>query len=938
MLPLQGWAKGWTRRREDFRRLDKDGIYERCVQGSLEVPSTLRLLDTRPQATSHAVHQRMENPQYVNFTVSLCPVGVQAELDEARRALQNVRDKHETAASETEWPWWLSCLALAAGSLLALIAGGPLIMLLAWLAASLAVFVLFWLGTSVWFNLRYNLLAALWAVVWVGHRVQVGIRAMKWGKVLEEEGTDVVVPSLIRHMLGEDPDSLFIPGDYEGLRAPRDPGYVIDTKASKQLQRKLTHIQDGTIAVCGPRGAGKTTLLQQRVLKAHFGLTVQAPATYAPHDFVLSLSVRLCETYIRSKDYAVPDFARLSPLRRLLQRGRKGAKRLGRWGAFALPAAALIVLGLSAPARSLYSQYATSLADTGQDQVDVAGDRIRNIWEGHAVIASVLVTLAGITWWKSRHQPRMLRLVGRTMMAFNRPAGFLLILGSGGSALFDKQLHELAPDVSGQTVFYTFMLALLWVFLWATSAVEEEFTLGQWHINTPVILSPLASAAGLFCVLYLVRNPQTHALLADEDNPLRLAGILAGALLMGVNRWSPRRAEPELVAKCRNHLYRLQTIQMSTNALNTGAAQLMTLGSSHTTSVSTVPPNFPELVDTFRDLLTRIAGEYAVSGKTVVIAIDEVDRLGSDTQALAFLSEIKAILGVPHVYYLISVAEDVGATFVRRGLPHRDVTDSSLDDILHVPPITLEEAHEILAKRAETLTQPYAALAHALSGGILRDLLRYGLQIREIQDKTSSREMTDISRHLVLEELSETLAGFRTLLGKQPLSRDGCGILTVLRTLGNHLENPCPCTENSLRTSIEHFAFYDTELSPTHEGLSEDVRLLIDEASAYTYFSLTLLDIFGISSLARRTEQAAQHGPDGALHRLAEARQELGLSPYSARPLIDSIRKSWSLRLSPTTIRNPTAGQQTCPDHQPPFLFPFPSPEPSTTNPWDFST
>jgi hypothetical protein len=68
---------------------------------------------------------------------------------------------------------------------------------------------------------------------------------------------------------GGDPDSLFIPDDYEwGLRAPRAPGYVVENAARRQLERKLTHLEDGTIAVCGPQGAGKTTLLEQSVEKA----------------------------------------------------------------------------------------------------------------------------------------------------------------------------------------------------------------------------------------------------------------------------------------------------------------------------------------------------------------------------------------------------------------------------------------------------------------------------------------------------------------------------------------------------------------------------------------------------------------------------------------------------------------------------------------------
>ncbi|MFJ6686714.1 hypothetical protein [Streptomyces werraensis] len=515
------------------------------------------------------------------------------------------------------------------------------------------------------------------------------------------------------------------------------------------------------------------------------------------------------------------------------------------------------------------------------------------------VAASVMVVLAGIVWWKSRHRAWLPRLMARLWQVGNAPLGVGLALASLGSVLIDKQIDQHARQVDLDTIFNAALLIGGWLVCRAARDSDVVFTRGRWLLSFEMFFRPAAAACGVFVLLFLVRNPQTYPLLSDTENPLRLAGMLVGVLLAKAGGWRPRPGEPELVTRCRDHLYRLQTIQMSTNAISTGASQLLSLGSSHTTSVSTIPPNFPALVEDFRRLLTQIATVKSQGGEVVVIAIDEVDRLGSDTQALAFLSEVKAILGVPHVYYLISVSEDVGATFVRRGLPHRDVTDSSLDDILHVQPSTLKESLVILAKRAETLTVPYVQLAHALSGGILRDLLRYGLQVKEMQDKAQSFELTDISRHLILKELSETLAGFRTLLSKHQWTRDTSDILSTIRALGGHLRAPCPCTEAQMRHALEHFAFYMAG-GLAHDELTDDARQLIDEASAYAYFTLTLLDIFSTEGLERRTRQAAENGPDGDPERLAEARRELGISPHSARPLIDSIRKAWSLSWGPT--------------------------------------
>ncbi|MFC8495900.1 P-loop NTPase fold protein [Streptomyces sp. NPDC057235] len=390
--------------------------------------------------------------------------------------------------------------------------------------------------------------------------------------------------------------------------------------------------------------------------------------------------------------------------------------------------------------------------------------------------------------------------------------------------------------------------------------------------------------------------------------------MVSGILLARAAGWRPRPAKPDLITRCENHLYRLQTIQTTTNTLSGATAQIMTMGGSHATTVSTLPPSFPALVEEFRDLLARIAETLAGRQQRILIAIDEVDRLGSDAQALAFLAEIKAILNVRYVYYLISVAEDVGAAFVRRGLPHRDVTDSSLDDIIHVEACTLAEAKTILDKRSEDHTPHTVLLAHSLSGGLPRDLLRYGLQIEEIQAKIQTHELAHLARELILEELSETLAGFRTLLSKQQWTQATSNILTDFRTLCGHLKiPPCACFDGPLLSALEHFAHQPPGAQPGHSDITENTRQLIDEAAAYSYFSLTLLEIFTAPGLDRRSQNALAQGPYGAHERLPEARLELTISPHSARTLITHIRKAWALNDSPSLdILQTALRQRSC--------------------------
>ncbi|WP_234024715.1 hypothetical protein [Streptomyces baarnensis] len=930
MLLLPEWTDEWDARAHDFVQPDEGAIYERCVRTVLADREMVRLLGKRPGADRPQVRFQLRVPTYRQFAVARCPASQKRVFDKAWEDLAATRDKHETAAAATTWSWWAVSLLLVVGVLATLWTFGFLILVLLWFVTPLALLLLA-PRAAPWFrNLRYCLLATGHGLAWVLQRIELGLHAARWGQTLQEEGVRPVVAQLINHMLGDDPDSLFIPDGHDGLRTPRAQYYMVETAAAYQLKRKLTHLRDGTIAVCGPRGAGKTTLLEARVEAADFGLIAQAPATYTPQDFLLMLAVKLCRRYIEDKGYEVPEFTRLSPFRRFTRRTLGRMRRMFRWSTHALPAGCLLVLGFSSSVRSLYGQYATAVVDLGKQWTGHVSDLGLQIWHGQAAAASVLAIVIGVTWWKARAGSWVPLLLGRLWERLSTLLGASLVVMSCSSVLIDMtdtvvhvnrfpfsitfETPNPAPVLHGpplNTAVNVVVILALWLGCRALSESDAEISFGKWDIDMEKTFAPLATMSGVGLFFYVANAPYTRSLLADEENPLRIAVIMIGLLLVRVGGWTPQPQEPLLVSRCRNYLYQLQTVQSSASGFTTGASQLLSLGSTHSTSVSTIPPNYPELVEVFRGLLTLIAAEKARSNETVVIAIDEVDRLGSDTKALAFLAEIKAILGIPHVHFLISVADDVAAAFVRRGLPHRDVTDSSLDDIVHVQPSTLEESQKVLAKRSSALKAPHAMLAHTLSGGILRDLLRYGLQIKEMQEKANSYELTDISRHLILEELSETLAGFRTLLSKSQWTQETSSILNDVRTLGSHLRNPCKCTYNTLRHALEQFAFSTPPAPATpRDPVSElqqpfnDPQPLIDEACAYAYFSLTLLDIFSTEGFDRRTLQAAMEGPYGDPERLAEARQELGISPYSTRALITKIREAWSLPSAPTPLRN----------------------------------
>jgi hypothetical protein len=719
-----------------------------------------------------------------------------------------------------------------------------------------------------------------------------------WIRELERKGLWSQVELSAKRLIREGGIPLLVTGSHEGLQSLLyGPELIAERESQRELRVKMDGLTDGTIALSGPRGVGKTTLMHQSVKRGDFAVFAHAPAVYASNEFLTSLFVLVCREYIRKAGHHVPDLVRLSYLHRVRRRVLAPLRRLLPRLPYALPAWALIGVGMFAATRqAIVAEHGVW---GGHQLVSAYGrisDFFRGVLHGDEPVAAMTFVLAGGTLWTLRHfRPfaRMVRVTCATVLVLVTTG---LLFGPFVSLFFDPGIrHHFGelPDGQGLSAIVSlFLLFLLWCMYatWSTSPANirrrgrtrgRTASWKQWG-DAAAVLFPFGLLA-----LVLALAP-LRPLLTDDETPFRIGAFLLGLLLARLMETPPRlRIATELVSECRDHLYRLQTVQSSSAALSTGATQLLTLGTSHTGVLTSVPPNPPMLVAEFRDLLKKIAKAQHAGGNRVVIAIDEIDRLGTDKEALAFLADIKAILGVPRVHYLLAVAEDVGAAFLRRGLPHRDVTDSSLDDVLHVPPCVFQESADILRKRLRLIDYPYIALAHGLSGGIPRDLIRCARRLVSIRKNTET--FPDMTRTLIVEELSQTFIGFRTLLAKGQETPGTVAALDAFHSLGAHLQavRERPETADQLRGALALFVRYEVD------GLPEESRRLVEEAGAYAYFCLTLLDIFGRPDNEGRLTEAGHR--EGHLELLATARQELSVSPHSARTRLDTVRRAWQL-------------------------------------------
>jgi hypothetical protein len=343
-----------------------------------------------------------------------------------------------------------------------------------------------------------------------------------------------------------------------------------------------------------------------------------------------------------------------------------------------------------------------------------------------------------------------------------------------------------------------------------------------------------------------------------------------------------RRFRPEQLAEQRLEEIRFQQTLASGWSASVNLPLGSKLGADSKLTLARAPWTLPEVVDEFRAYLRSLTDR----SHYLVIGIDELDKIDNEEDARQFLNDIKGVFGVRGCYYLVSVSEDAMSSFERRGMPFRDVFDSSFDSVLRVAYLELPEARDILESRVTGLPVPYQCLCYVLSGGLPRDLVRVTRDLVH-QRAAGKKTMHDLCEAVLRSELRGKVAA--TAVHARMLDdADRDLILDWLQPHNRDGLNPSQLPER-----FKELASWP-RMQPTPSAEADGLQRLGLELLAFTYYGATVLEFFGAEQKLR---EFLMHEDTGlaTFETLARARQSFALSPALAAKSVTAFRTGANL-------------------------------------------
>lgn len=627
----------------------------------------------------------------------------------------------------------------------------------------------------------------------------------------------------------------------KGLSEVFDPGHAIDTTAKQRLRFMMENTPGGSIGIAGPRGAGKTTLMLSYC---------------GPKPTVDKLNNRPILSVLASApvQYEARDF---------------------------------ILYLFSALCYRVLDKLGESYDQSELQDVETARE-----------------SLFGVDLKVLRRLALVLLYVGAIMISISLLLAILLTRypeAKPGTAANSAAVTQTASNTPAD----------------ATPAASErpaEPTFVRFIKALEIKPTLLLTTGVVFCLLagvpFLARRARRREMLAVEKSPNPADAAQDTTADSADAAASPpptaeeqllAEAKPGLIGESKKWLRKIKFQQSYTSGW-TGALKLPVGLEGGVSSAVTLAENqlsLPEIVHSFTKFISKLSLHYQV-----IIGIDELDKLESDEKAQRFLNEIKSIFGLESCFYLISVSENAMSNFERRGLPFRDVFDSSFDSIIYVDYLNFAGAKRLLRERVTGKPIPFFALSYCLAGGLPRDLIRNFRALLELSQRDDSngpaqKDLATLCCNLVKEDLKgkiravgvaakrlevEPEAG-KFLENAYRLDTDSLTPAHLLTTIPSLLlEKPVPVANNDAAKN----------LFKKHEDLTNLKR----ELTVYSYYLMTLLEFFNKNLTQVVLEPAEKAG--AGLDLLARARQALAVDPNITREQIDQFRKDQGMTPLPS--------------------------------------
>jgi hypothetical protein len=338
-------------------------------------------------------------------------------------------------------------------------------------------------------------------------------------------------------------------------------------------------------------------------------------------------------------------------------------------------------------------------------------------------------------------------------------------------------------------------------------------------------------------------------------------------------------------------------------------------GFKHTAgfSLDQVPLTEPDLVLELADLVTALHG----GGYQVRIGIDELDKLAHSDDAAAFLTGIKALFTIRDCSFILTISENAFSQFARRGMPIRDVFDSSLDSVAIVQPLMFEEARRLIRARLSTdysdkVSDTQVLLCYCLAGGLPRELLRFCRQLGEINSKIEGpATLAQVMDLLFRAEISSRIDGIRfalqdrqekdaatTFIAQLELIEMRAGAEKTLDLLNSFLSDD----PSFAAVSVEGAQASSQEQLPQTDG-KEWVQDSRRQIFAYLYFVDTVRSALELLDLSGSVTGDSAKDLVGRYEGLADARRRLEMDAAAGWRCVSGVRSAFGLAEIPAIKR-----------------------------------